>query len=254
MSRGGIVAVGAVATLAVAGAAAWWFVLRDPTEPVDVDEVVTSFRTETEPGGASPIPEGVYVYDTRGFERTSALTGSTHRYPKRSTITITAADCGASLLWQVLDGRSTKWTYCVTDGGWELASQDERHTFFGTTESTTYTCAGTPIRPREDLGPDEQWAVSCGTEDADERGIAFVVGRVLQEVGGQPVATDHVRKKTQFSGGIRGYAQHDLWFDSKSGVPVKIVMVSRTTNDSPVGEVTYDEDVTLVLTSLAPLR
>jgi hypothetical protein len=254
MSRGGIVAAGAVAALAVAGAAAWWFVLRDPTEPVDVDEVVTSFRSETEPGGSSPIPEGVYVYETSGFERTSALSGKTHRYPRRSTITVTGADCGVSLRWQVLDGRSTEWTYCVTEDGWELASQDERHTFFGTTESTTYTCEGTLIRPREQPGPDEQWAVSCETEDADERGIASVVGREPLDVSGKPVTTEHVRKKTQFSGAIRGNALHDLWFDAKSGVPVKIVMVSQTRNDSPVGEVTYDEDVTLVLTSLEPRR
>jgi hypothetical protein len=254
MSRRGIVAGGALVAAAVAGAAAWWFVLRDPTEPVDVAEVVTSFRTETEPGGASPIPEGVYVYATNGLERTSALTGKTHRYPKRSTITVTAADCGVSLRWQVLDGRSTEWVYCVTDDGWELASQDERHTFFGTTESTTYTCEGTPIRPRERLGPDERWAVSCETEDAGERGIAFVVARETQDVGGESVETEHVRKKTEFSGAIRGFAQHDLWFDSKSGVPVKIAMVSQTRNDSPVGEVTYDEDVTLVLSSLEPRR
>jgi len=99
-----------------------------------------------------------------------------------------------------------------------------------------------------------RWPVSCTTGDAEERGTAFVVGRERLEVSGTPVATDHVRKKTQFSGEIRGFATHDLWFDEKSGVPVKIVMVSRTTNDSPVGEVTYDEDVTLVLTSLEPRR
>jgi hypothetical protein len=33
-----------------------------------------------------------------------------------------------------------------------------------------------------------------------------------------------------------------------------MVMVSRTTNDSPVGDVHYEEDVTLLLTSLTPRR
>jgi hypothetical protein len=253
MSRGGIVAAGVLVTVAVAGAATWYFALRDPTEPVDVDEVVTSFRTDTEPTtGASPIPEGVYVYDTDGFERTDALTGRTHRYPRRSTITVTAADCGARLLWQVLDGRSTEWVFCVADEGWEVASQDERHTFFGNTERTTYTCEDTPIRPKD--GEPSGWPVSCTTGDAEERGTAIVVGRERLEVGGKPALTEHVRKKTRFSGEIRGFATHDLWFDSKSGVPVKVVMVTRTTNDSPVGDVTYDEDVTLVLTSLEPRR
>lgn len=253
MSRGGIVAAGALAAVAVAGAAAWYFALRDPTQPVDVDEVITSFRTDTEPSpGLSPIPEGVYVYETDGFERTDALTGKTHRYPMRSTITVTVADCGVSLLWQVLDGRSTEWTYCVGDAGWELASQDERHTFFGTTERTTYACEDTPIRSGAS-GP-SRWGVSCTTGDVDEAGMGLLVGRERVEVGGKRVTAEHIRKKTEFSGGTRGFARHDLWFDAKSGVPVKVVMVSRTTNDSPIGDVTYDEDVTLVLTSLEPRR
>ncbi len=63
-----------------------------------------------------------------------------------------------------------------------------------------------------------------------------------------------IRKTTRFTGGIRGVARHDLWFDSKSGVPVRVVMVSRTTNDSAVGDVHYEEDVTLLLTSLTSKR
>lgn len=252
MSRGGIVAAGALAAVAVAGAAGWRLVLRDATEPVDVEEAVTSFRTETEPGGVSPIPEGVYVYDTDGFERTSALTGKTHRYSRRSTITVTAADCGARLLWQVLDGRSTEWVYCVADDGWDVASQDERHTFFGTTERTTYTCQNTLIRPA--ASPHPRWNVHCATDSAEELGVGRLLGTERLRVGGKPVLTEHVSKKTTFSGEIRGTSKHDIWFDSKTGVPVKVVMVSRTQNDSPVGEVTYDEDVTLMLTSLEPRR
>ena len=63
-----------------------------------------------------------------------------------------------------------------------------------------------------------------------------------------------MRKTTFFAGEIRGSTTHDIWFARQTGVPVKIVMVSRTTNDSPVGDVHYEEDVTLRLTSLAPRR
>ncbi|HET9462207.1 MAG TPA: hypothetical protein VFO56_09750, partial [Gaiellaceae bacterium] len=149
MRRAGFIAAGVVGAFAVAIAAVWLFVLRDTAEPVTVDEAVTSFRTDTEPtpGAPSPIPEGVYVYETDGVEKTDALTGVTHRYPKRSTITVRAAECGASLLWRVLKGRTTEWIFCTTAEGWELASQDERHTFFGRTEPTTYRCTRTLIRP-----------------------------------------------------------------------------------------------------------
>lgn len=112
MARAGLFVGAAAAALALGAAAAWFVVLRDTAEPVSVGEAVTSFRTDTEPtqGALSPIPEGVYVYATIGSEETDALTGVIHRYPRRSTITITSADCGASLLWRVLAGRSTEWT------------------------------------------------------------------------------------------------------------------------------------------------
>ena len=258
MSRAGFIALaaGVLGALAVAIVAAWFFLLRDVAEPTSIGEAVTSFRTDTEPAPAapSPIPEGVYVYATHGYEKTDALTGVTHRYPKRSTITITAAACGVSLLWRVLDGRSTEWIYCVNPDGWELRSQDERHTFFGRTERTTYTCEKTPIRPAEpSVGM--RWRISCSTDGAEETGTGRVVGRERFSLTGGPVVTLlHIRKATTFTGEIRGTARHDIWFHWESGVPDKIVMVSRTTNDSPVGDVHYDEEVALFLTSLTPRR
>ena len=239
--------------LAVAIAAVWLVAFRDTAEPVTVGEAVASFREETEPSPAeSPIPEGVYVYATAGFEKTDALTGVTHRYPKRSTITIRATGCGVSLLWRVLKGRTTEWIYCSTPGGWELASQDERHTFFGRSEPTTYLCTDVPIRPA--AGSVTRWSVVCSTDTSEERGAGSVVGREPIRVGGQTVSTEHVRRTSTFSGDIRGSSRHDIWFDADSGVPVRIVMVSRTTNDSPVGDVHYEERVTLRLTSLTPRR
>jgi hypothetical protein len=253
MRRAGLVAAGSVGLLAVAIVGVWLVVLRDTAEPVTVGEAIDSFRGETEPASAaSPIPEGVYVYATAGFEKTDALTGVTHRYPKRSTITVRATDCGASLLWRVLKGRTTEWVFCTTPDGWELASQDERHTFFGRTESTTYVCKSLPIRPASDSVT--SWTAACSTETSEEHGVGRVVGGESIRVGGRTVSAEHVRRSSTFSGEIRGSSRHDLWFDSKSGVPVKIEMVSRTTNDSPVGDVHYEERVTLRLTSLTPRR
>ena len=255
MSRAALVVGAVAAALALGVTAAWFFVLRDTAEPVGVDEAVTSFRTDTEPTSdqPSPIPEGVYVYRTEGDEKTDALTGVTHRYPKRSTITVRADECGVSLLWRVLDGRSTEWVFCVTPKGWELRSQDERHTFFGRTEHTTYTCTHSPIRP-DPPSVGSRWRVSCSTSDADETGLGTVVAGALVRAAGATLDATHVRKTTRFTGAIRGTARYDFWFHRRLGLPVKIAMVSRTTNDSPVGDVHYDEDVTLLLTSLKPRR
>ena len=253
MRRAGIVAAGVVGVLAIAGVGAW-LALRDTAEPVTVGEAVTSFRTDTEttPGAESPIPAGVYVYATTGYEKTDALTGVTHRYPRRSTITVTAADCGVSLTWRVLKGRSTEWTFCVTDAGWELRTQDERHTFFGRTETTTYTCQDTPIRPADPTV--RPWPVSCATDGATETGVARVVRGAILRVGDTLFPVRHVRKTSAYSGAIRGSARYDFWFHLRLGVPVRIAMANRTTNDSPVGDVHYEEQVVLTLQSVRPRR
>jgi len=253
MSRAALVVCAVAAALALGVGVAWFVFLRDTAEPVSVEEAVTSFRTDTEPtpDQPSPIREGVYVYATDGYEKTDALTGVTHRYPKRSTITITPADCGVRLLWRVLEGRSTEWVYCTSPDGWGLASQDERHTFFGRTERTTYICENTPIRPAQSV---QSWPVACSTDTVEEKGQGRVVGREPVVVAGDAVAADHVLRTTSLTGEARGTTRHDIWFDSKSGLPVKVVMVTRTTNDSPVGDVHYEEEVTLLLTSLTPRR
>ena len=255
MRRAGLIAAGVAGVVVLAGLGAWLALFRDSAEPVSVGEAVTSFRTDTDSTpGPSPIRPGVYVYATKGYEKTDALTGVTHRYPPRTTITVTAAECGVSLTWRALRGRSTEWTLCVTDQGWELRSQDERHTFFGRTETTTYTCEDTPLRP---LGRPVgyRWKVACATEGSTETGTARIVERRSWSLHGGPTLTETlIRKSTVFTGSIRGTARHSFWFDEKSGLPEHVTMVSRTTNASPVGDVHYEEDVTLVLTSLEPRR
>src|SRR5262245_21180193 len=204
---------------------------------------------------ASPIRPGVYVYGTDGFESTDALTGVAHRYPKRSTIAVAAASCGVSLTWRVLKGRSTEWRVCLTEDGWQLRAQDERHTFYGRTERTTYICDDTPLLPaRHPLGT--SWPVECATDGATETGTARIVARRpwWPVAGGRPRSSVLVRKVTTFSGEIRGTARYGFWLDEASGLPVRIDMTSRTTNDSPVGDVDYREDVVLRLLSLEPRR
>ena len=254
-SRRRFVALASVAgALLVAGFATWYFVFRDVVEPTTVGEAVMSFRqSTTEAPGRSPVPVGVYVYATSGFERTSALTGATHRYPARSTITVTRDSCGVRMRWDVLHGRSTTWTFCIDPAGWIMAKQDERHTFFGVTEATSYRCSSAPFRTPGDA-PGKRVAVVCRTQDTAEHELQWVVGHAVLRVGNARVDTVHVRQTTTLSGGSRGPSAYDIWLARRSGVPVRIAMVSHTTNASPVGDVRYDEVVTLRLLSLTPRR
>jgi hypothetical protein len=94
----------------------------------------------------------------------------------------------------------------------------------------------------------------CASGETAETGRMRVVGLPRLVVAGTPVQTVHVRKRTELSGSSRGTSRHDLWFDAKTGLPVRLALVSRTTSDSPIGDVRYEEDVTLTLLSLEPRR
>lgn len=255
-SRAGLSAIVAavVAMLLVAGFAAWYFVFRDVATPTTVGEAVTNFRGDTDrTPGPSPVPVGVYVYATKGFEHTDALTGATHRYPPRSTITVTTDPCGVRMRWDVLEGRSTTWTFCIDAGRWVMTTQDERHTFFGVTQGTTYQCSDVSFRLPGDE-PSRDMPVTCTTSGATENETQRTVGREPMRVAGKAVSTVHVRQATSLSGNIRGASTYDIWLDRETGVPVRISMVSHTTNGSPVGDVHYDEIVTLRLLSATPRR
>ncbi|HLF69183.1 MAG TPA: hypothetical protein VI503_07525 [Gaiellaceae bacterium] len=250
-----VVALGALALLAGGGVVAWVLLSDSGSEPASVADAVAAFREAT--AGRSPeetpVPEGVYVYETEGSERNDALTGVTHRYPERSTITVTRDECGVQMRWDVLEDRSTTWTFCVTAEGWTLESQDERHTFFGRTERTTYTCARSVLRPAGDP-PGAELESTCSTGPVEERSTLRVVGHETLPAGSEEADTVHLRRTSSFTGATRGETTHDVWLHRETGIPVQVSMSSRTTNDSPIGEVHYEEDVVLRLTSLDPRR
>ena len=244
-----------VAVAAAAAVGGWYLLHRDVAKPASVTDAVAAFRAQETTGSVerSPIPAGVYLYDTNGFERTDALGGVTHRYPATSTITVTPDPCGLRLRWDVLRGRYTTWTVCVGRGRWAEATRDERHTFFGVADQETYRCGATPFRPAGDRAG-TVFAVSCTTGSATERGRGGVVGRDQLEVGAEKVSTVHVRTHTTFAGDTRGSAAFDFWLARDTGLPVKVTMLSRTTTGSLIGDVHYEEDVSLELTSLTPRR
>lgn len=255
LAAGAAVVVAAAVLAALGG---WYLLRRDDVEPATVADAVASFRAQEARAAATghsatPIPTGVYVYETDGFEKTDALGGATHPYPSTSTLSVTADPCGVRLRWDVLDGRFTTWQLCLRPGGWMQKARDERHTFFGIGDQTTYRCPGTPFRPRSDT-PGTTFPVACTTGKASERGRGRVVDRASCRVRNSVVDCVHVRTRTTFGGETSGTATFDFWLARTTGLPVAIEMVSRTTNGSLIGDVHYEEEVSLRLTSLTPRR
>ncbi len=146
MRRGILIGLGAVAAVALSAGAVWRLVLREQVEPASVDEAVARFR-EAALRGDTPIPAGVYLYATTGTESISALGGRRHRYPARSTLTVTSGGCGMQLRWDVLRTRRTTWEVCPEGGGQRLAAWVEAHNFVGRDDVTTWRCDGTAWLP-----------------------------------------------------------------------------------------------------------
>ncbi|MCS7008229.1 MAG: hypothetical protein RMM28_03135, partial [Thermoleophilia bacterium] len=111
----------------------------------------------------------------------------------------------------------------------------------------------TLFRPA-DVEPGATAAARCATGSAEERGRVEVVRWEQVSVAGEEVDALYLRRVTTLSGRTRGRTRHDVWLHRASGIPVRLVMRTRTRNDSPIGEVTYVEEVELRLESLEPRR
>jgi hypothetical protein len=249
-----LIVLAGLVCLLLALAGGWFAFFRDTVEPASIDDALAAYRAQAEAGGTR-IPPGVYVYATDGNESIDALGGTTHEYPARSTITVTRADCGTALRWDVLQGRSTTWTQCTSeDGGEALASVAETHRFFGRTEHTDYTCVDTLARPAQSE-PGTTWKVACDTENGIvERGTGTVVAHAELPVGEGSVPVAQLRFETTFSDKTRGSTTREMWVERETGLPVRIVLRSTTVNASLLGDVTYRERVQLDLVSLTPRR
>ncbi len=239
--------------LAAAGAAGWRLFLHDTATPASLRNALARYRAAAA-AGDTPVPPGVYVYRTTGYESITALGGTTHRYPARSTITVTKAPCGMMLRWDVLETRSTTMTVCATGAGAQrLDGWTERHVFFGQHDETRWECSGSPwLTDPSAIGTTASHL--CDGGDTTQAGTVGVLGEQVLQVGGVPVETIHLRLTAAEDGAARGPLVDERWVERETGLPVRLRYRVRTVNQSPIGDVTFVERYELGLTSLEPLR
>jgi hypothetical protein len=241
-------AVALVAALLAAWAAG--LILHDSSQAATVKQALHEFRAGNyRKDGLN----GVYLYATDGRESIDALGGASHIYPATTTITAVEVPCGVRLGWAALSGRSTTWTFCSTGVGTVLSISDERHSFFGQHDHTTYTCADRLILPADPVGG-SVYPFRCSTQGGSENGDMNILGSEVLQVEGKPVRTLHVRSSLTIHGGSDGNETIDWWLDPANVLPVRVVMRSRTSRSIFVGRVNYREDFTLSLLSLRPQR
>jgi hypothetical protein len=231
---------------ALGGAVAGGLLLHDTARPSSVAAAVARFRSGTEGTG------GVYVYATRGGEWVKSLVSAHHVYPGKTGITVLQTGCGLRLHWEPLQGRSTTWTLCRTRLGLELRSSDETHRFFGQDDRTTYACAGAVLEPVEGQSGDRSFR--CLSASDHESGRIHVSGRGRLRIGGRSVPSLHVSAVGRVGGRDAGTEKIEWWLEPKSGLPLRLVITSRTSRPLPIGRAHYREDATLQLVSTSPRR
>jgi hypothetical protein len=252
-SRAAWLAVAALALAAALVVPLWWFVLRDTSGPVSLEEVIEEFRSSGASAAAAPQAfEGVYVYDTAGYEETDALFGARHDYPRQTTLTVTAAGCGVLLRWDALEERSTTWELCPGDGVWTIAAYREVHAFFGNTVRTEYRCdPGSPWWPAGEAAG-YTWTRHCSTGETTETALGTSLGPEVAGPG--ELAATHLSLETTLEGATRGRGTFDLWLEESTGFPLRIAFTNDNKTGSAIGDVRYTEQVELELTSLEPRR
>ncbi len=247
-----LIGLGSVAVILVAAGVVWRVVLREEAEPASVGEAVARFRAVAEQG-ETPIPAGVYVYATTGEESISALGGRRHRYPARSSITVTRAGCGMELRWDVLRTRRNTWEVCPEADGQRLAAWTEAHNFVGRDDVTPWRCVGTAwLPPDHTAGSSSPYR--CDGAGTQQRGTVLVVGEEAVAVGTTAVDTVRLRINVTETGEARGPLVEERWLEPVTGLPVRIRYRVTTKNASPIGDVTFVERYDLRLLALQPRR
>jgi hypothetical protein len=236
----------ALVAAALLGAHATGLLLDDSARPASVGEAVSSYRHGS---AAQAGISGVYVYSTRGSESIDALGGARHRYPARTTITVRRAPCGLTLRWQPLAGRVTTWTLCTRSSTIELRAIDQLHRFFGQDDRTRYACSGGVIVPGHEASPPFDCQAGSGTETVSAQSL----GTARVRVGGHLIDAVRVRTLARVGGSNRGSETVEWWLDVH-GLPLHIVLRSRTSRRVFLGTVHYREDAELRLLSATPRR
>jgi hypothetical protein len=262
MRRKLLIATAAVLVLVVAAVVVVRFWLtRDDTAPVAVDQVVKDYRdgattpTATTPQARAGGPAaGVYAYTTTGGEQTTILGTSHHDYPAVTTIAIRPTDCGYTQTWTALDKRSETWTMCKRDDGLQPQSLRDVHSFYAHTDDRRYACTGDAVFPLErSVGEQTVRCATSGSDATTMTEVAHVAGRERIDVGGTTVDAVHVHIAQTLTGETKGTGTVDWWLEPKTGLLVRAQVANQSTSATPIGkDAPYEEQFTLKLRALTP--
>ena len=254
-----------IVVLVVAGAA-WWFLGRDEAEQRSTDSVVEDLRAsgETASNDVGRPAFGVYAATATGTEDVG-FPGLTESLGPNAPVTVTHGDGGCFTYRVDFNTHHWRtWRFCPGAGAAFALDQTESYTTrnlpgvdFGSSLNT-FTCS-TPVPYLwSDAVVGETRAGTCsGTSDTipgvtTDGAVVEVLEHTTLTIGGNEVAVVHIRATDTFGDAQVGHETDEWWLDASTGLPVKVVIDSRMTSDSPVGSLDYVEKGTLELTTLDP--
>jgi hypothetical protein len=98
------------------------------------------------------------------------------------------------------------------------------------------------------------WTLRCATEDIDVHRTGTITGLSEMEVGGVPVDVLTYELHDDISGASTGITDRIVTVVPETGLTVELTVHVDVQNDSPIGDVHYQELYKLQLDSLNPRR
>lgn len=246
------------------GVAAWFWIQRDTSRPVTLDEA-RDRRNETngglapdpsgsdEPGSDGPVrpAAGVYEYEGTGTESLSLPPLSQSQGPTvPATVEHLGNDCW-SIRFDYSNNHWQKWNYCPLGADLvETGGESWQRWMIGATaitNLTTATCDDAMVLPASRT-PGQVWEASCTATneavdgEATSAGDYTFVGDEDIEVGGHSVPTAHFVREREMSGAQEGSERSEVWFAVDTGLPIRNERTISVSTDTPVGASTYEED------------
>ena len=198
--------------------------------------------------------EGVYTFDTEGYEETNALGGARHDYPKETAWVVRHAECGWTERWQPLRERYDEALLCHEPTGVGIRRFTTYHEFFQRGMTSVYDCPpGNLVRPW-DAKPGLRWTWKCEGKDGAVTSNSIFIGRQTLTIGGQALEAEYAKYESQTTGANRGTLHQERWFHPDTGMLMQMKVDVRTNSDSPFGAVDYREQYRITLKSLTPRR
>jgi hypothetical protein len=252
-----LVGVGFALVIATVAMGVWFFVLRNPTTPVNLRQALRLYRQDQSDSQAPPtvtLPTaGVYRYRTTGGEQLS-FGGIARSFPNATDMIVTDSKC-ATVRWEPLEQHIEGVVECPLGGGaYDITTSLSYEEIAGTRTTDTIHCPADTYLVPPHARPGQRWKTTCHSADQTVVFTGQVVGSTTVDIGGKRVPATHTRLVLTFSGAESGSNPNDYYVSPDGLILSQDETVEMSQSAGPLGSVHYTEQMAVHLASATPLR